>query len=135
MEPELLLILFNMRTHTCRSGHRLVASSVVWACVLQDHDLKEYKHQLKAEKRARKAAEAWLRSELKSRVRPGSARCMVLCFVAVVVPSPIFNTILAPAITVLKIILTQLGKIPCDVITISKKNATIVSLSVQQRSR
>lgn len=36
--------------------------------LLQEHDLKEHKHQLKAERRARKAAEAWLRSELKSRV-------------------------------------------------------------------
>ena len=35
---------------------------------VQDNDIKEYKHQLKAERRARKAAESWLRSELKSRV-------------------------------------------------------------------
>ncbi|DBA70669.1 TPA: hypothetical protein ACH3X2_012048 [Trebouxia sp. C0005] len=32
-----------------------------------DNDIREYKHQLKAERRARKAAESWLRSELKSR--------------------------------------------------------------------
>lgn len=36
--------------------------------MMQDNDIKEYKHQLKAERRARKAAESWLRSELKSRV-------------------------------------------------------------------
>ena len=35
---------------------------------VQDNDIREYKHQLKAERRARKAAESWLRSELKSRV-------------------------------------------------------------------
>ena len=40
------------------------------ACGVQDNEIKEYKHQLKAERRARKAAEAWLRSELKSRVWP-----------------------------------------------------------------
>ncbi|KAL3152989.1 hypothetical protein ABBQ38_012017 [Trebouxia sp. C0009 RCD-2024] len=33
----------------------------------QEVEIKEYKHQMKAERKARKAAESWLRSELKSR--------------------------------------------------------------------
>lgn len=36
--------------------------------ILQEHDVKEHKHALKSERRARKAAESWLRAELRSRV-------------------------------------------------------------------
>ena len=36
--------------------------------IVQETEIKEYKYQIKAERKARKAAESWLRSELKSRV-------------------------------------------------------------------
>ena len=42
--------------------------------------MKEHKHALKAERRARKAAESWLRSELRSRV---SSSCTPLFFLSV----------------------------------------------------
>ena len=41
---------------------------------MQETEIKEYKHQIKAERKARKAAESWLRSELKSRVSITASR-------------------------------------------------------------
>lgn len=41
--------------------------------------MKEHKHALKAERRARKAAESWLRAELRSRVRFNAVLCQADC--------------------------------------------------------
>lgn len=49
--------------------------------LVQENEIKEYKQQIKAERKARKAAESWLRSELKSRVSLAlPSAVLVICF-------------------------------------------------------
>lgn len=49
--------------------------------VVQENEIKDYKHQIKAERKARKAAESWLRSELKSRVSAAlPSAAPVICY-------------------------------------------------------
>ncbi len=68
---------------------------------VQDNDIREYKHQLKAERRARKAAESWLRSELKSRVC--SPHCFNMTIVTMAMLGLLSSTMCFDAISVLRI--------------------------------